>query len=241
MKKISKRFLFFIAIRTSVIILASQIIVKTIYSSTAKERNSFMEANETVLATPKKYEPLKGIRIVLDAGHGGNDAGAVWEDIYEKNITLQITTKLKSVLEALGGIVFTTRDSDVYVSLEDRVRTARAKDADLFLSIHLNSLDDDATVSGIETYCTEAANKKSPVLAEAIQNCLVEETGARDREVRSSSDFYVVKENKIPSCLIETGFLTSEKERPLLLSEDYQNKLVSGISKGILEYYTSIR
>lgn len=236
MKKISKRFLFFMAIGTSAIILASQIIIKNLYSSTTAEQNSSATINETTLATPKKYQPLKGIRIVLDAGHGGNDAGAVWEDIYEKNITLQIIEKLKPVLEELGGTVFTTRDKDFYVGLEDRVRIAKAKEADLFISIHLNSFDDDTTINGIETYCTEAANQNSPLLAEAIHSCLIGETDAKDRGVKSNSDFYVVKENTIPSCLVEAGFLTSETERPLLMSEDYQDKLVSGISKGILKY-----
>lgn len=238
MKKISKRFLFYIVIGASAVILASQLIMKNITSSTALERNSLVEINETISPTPKKYQPLKNIRIVLDAGHGGNDPGAVWGDIYEKDITLQITEKLKQVLEDLGGTVFTTRDSDTYISLEDRVYIAKAKEADLFISIHLNSLDSDTSVSGIETYCTETANSDSPLLADAIHSSLISETGAKDREVRSNSDFYVVRETTIPSCLVETGYLTSEAERPLLLSDDYQDKLVSGISKGILQYFS---
>lgn len=240
MKRISNRFLFYIAVGISAILLASQLIQKNIDSSTATERNSFVEVNKTASSTPKRYQPLKNIRIVLDPGHGGNDPGAIWGDIYEKEITLQITEKLKQSLEELGAAVFTTRDSDTYVDLKDRVYIAQAKEADLFISIHLNFLDEDTTVSGIETYCTETANKNSPLLAEAIHNNLIRETDARDREVRTDSNLYVVRENTTPSCLVETGFLSSETERPLLLSDDYQDKLVSGICNGVIEYLSKL-
>lgn len=238
MKRKSNRFLFYIAVSISALFLVSQFIQKTVRSSTAAEHNTLMEISETAAATPKLYQPLKDLRIVLDPGHGGSDPGAIWGATYEKDITLQIAEKLKQSLEKLGATVFTTRDSDMYIDLKDRVYTAKAKEADLFISIHLHFLEEDTTVSGIETYCTESTNKNSTLLAEAVHSNLIRETDAKDRNVRIDSNLYVVRRNTVPSCLIETGFLTSETEGPLLLSDDYQDKLVAGICNGIIEYHS---
>lgn len=238
LKRKSNRFLFYIAVSISALFLVSQFIQKTVRSSTAAEHNTLVEISETAAATPKLYQPLKDLRIVLDPGHGGSDPGAIWGATYEKDITLQIAEKLKQSLEKLGSTVFTTRDSDMYINLKDRVYTAKAKEADLFISIHLNFLEEDTTVSGIETYCTESTNKNSTLLAEAVHSNLIRETDAKDRNVRIDSNLYVVRRNTVPSCLIETGFLTSETEGPLLLSDDYQDKLVAGICNGIIEYHS---
>ena len=237
MKKLSNRFFFYIAVGIFAVFLVSQLLSKSSCSPDKTKQAILAESGESVFAAPTLYQPLKNVRIVLDPGHGGNDPGAIWEDICEKDITLQISESLKQSLEKLGAVVFTTRDTDTYTALSDRIYIAQAKEADAFISIHLNSLDEDPTVHGIETYCTESVNQNNLPLAQAIHDSLIQETSAKDRKVRSDSDFYVVEKNTVPSCLIEVGFLTSETERPLLLSAAYQDKLVSGITNGLLEYF----
>lgn len=194
---------------------------------------------ETSATASSNYQPLKNTVIILDPGHGGNDPGMVWGDILEKDVNLQISRKVKKFLETWGCTVLTTREDDTYVALEDRVQmagqyTSEHQKADLFISLHLNSVDNDNESSGIETYYNNAANKNSQLLAEAIQAGLINETGAKDRGARGDSNLYVVRKNTIPSCLVEAGFLTSDTERPLLLSDEYQQKIAEGIAEGIL-------
>lgn len=188
------------------------------------------------VSADEDYQPLADTTIILDPGHGGNDPGMALNDIYEKDINLQISEKLQEFLTELGCTVFSTRKDDSHISLEDRVQLTRDREADLFISIHLNAVDEDSVSSGIESYYNDVSCPGSRQLAEAVQTAVVNETGARDRGARGDSSFYVVRKAKIPSCLIEAGFLTSDTERPLLLSDSYQTRIAEGITKGILQY-----
>ena len=186
-------------------------------------------------------QSLKGLCVVLDAGHGGNDAGAIWNDLYEKDLTLLITQKLAQLLADYGCTVITTREDDTYVSLQERVQIAQTQNADLFISIHLNSFEDDSGVNGIETYAAAESNENCSLLANALHAGIIEETGAKDRGVKTDSNFYVLRHSTIPSCLIEVGFITSEIERPLLQNNAYQEEIISGIFQGVLHYWEEIR
>lgn len=90
--------------------------------------------------------------IMLDSGHGGNDPGCTGGEIYEKDVNLEITLKLRNVLEEKGYEVLMTREKDLYVSLEERVSMANQKQPDIFISIHQNALEGDSVSSGIEKY-----------------------------------------------------------------------------------------
>lgn len=171
--------------------------------------------------------------IVLDAGHGGSDPGTVWEDVYEKDINLAIAMKVEEILQDAGYTVIMTRTDDSAVYLRERVELAEYHDADAFVSIHQNALENDTVTSGIEVYCNERSNQNSPALASAIHSALLGETGADDQGVENNSTLFVVRRCSVPACLVETGFLTSASERQLLLSETYQQQLAAGIAAGI--------
>ena len=177
--------------------------------------------------------------VYLDAGHGGDNAGARAGDVYEKDINLQIVQKVKALLESDGYQVFTTRDSDTSVSLEDRTRMAEEGNADIFVSIHQNSLDNDTSTSGIKTHCSSQANAKNSNLASLMQKTVVAATGARDRGTEEDSSQYVLQSTRFPSCLIETGFLTSTSEGSMLQDSAYQDKIADGIAKAIKEFLSS--
>lgn len=179
-----------------------------------------------------KKQPI----VFLDAGHGGNDSGARSGDVYEKDINLQIVQKVKNLLEADGCRVLMTRDSDITVSLEDRIRMAEDGNSDVFVSIHQNSVENDPTPHGVKTHCSSKAHDKNSDLASLVQKSVVAKTEARDRGVDEDSSQYVLQSTRFPSCLIETGFLTSDTEGPLLQDDAYQDKIALGITEAIEQF-----
>lgn len=187
-------------------------------------------------------EETKEICVVVDAGHGGKDPGTLWEGrngeaVYEKDINLDIALKLQNLLKEAGYKVVMTRDDDTYSYLNDRVRMTVKNQADAFVSIHQNAVDNSTTITGMEIYCNENSNSKSPDLANAIFDSVLEKTGAKSLGVVTDSDFVVVENNTKPACLIETGFLTTPSEREKLLDDDYQEKIAEGILEGINAFF----
>ena len=200
-----------------------------------------------------QYMPVTDKTIVLDAGHGGIDPGAMNKDktVLEKNINLQITMKIKELIEASGGNVVLTRDSDISLYEEGANKTTRQKynenlknrkkivensQADMFVSIHLNSFED-SKYYGAQTFYP-AGKEDSKFLAEMIQAELkrvVDNTN--NREIKSREDLYLLKDNKMPSTLIECGFLSNQKEAKLLAEEEYQDKIAWAIYVGIQKYF----
>lgn len=244
MKKSRKLFLIAITLCFSICILLRQIPGRGSCLSAADTADTGLSRTGAEAAAPAfagsdnevSCKPLRNISVILDPGHGGNDPGMVLDTVYEKDVNLQITEKLQNLLTDWGCSVFMTREDDSYISLEDRVDLTRKQKADLFLSIHLNAVDEDTVTSGIESYYNDSACPGSRQLAEAVQKETVGQTGAKDRGARDGSGLYVVRNSAVPACLIEAGFLTSDTERPLLLSEDYQTEIAEGIARGILLY-----
>ena len=200
-----------------------------------------------------KYMPVTDKTIVLDAGHGGIDPGAMNKDktVLEKDINLQITMKIKELIEASGGNVILTRDKDVSLYEEGANKTTRQKynenlknrkkivensQADMFVSIHLNSFED-SKYYGAQTFYP-AGKEDSKFLAEMIQAELkrvVDNTN--NRKIKPREDLYLLKDNKMPSVLIECGFLSNQKEAELLAEEEYQDKIAWAIYVGIQKYF----
>ncbi|MDY4573664.1 MAG: N-acetylmuramoyl-L-alanine amidase CwlD [Intestinibacter sp.] len=200
-----------------------------------------------------QYMPVTDKTIVLDAGHGGIDPGAMNKDktVLEKDINLQITMKIKELIEASGGNVVLTRDSDISLYEEGANKTTRQKynenlknrkkivensQADMFVSIHLNSFED-SKYYGAQTFYP-AGKEDSKFLAEMIQAELkrvVDNTN--NRKIKPREDLYLLKDNKMPSVLIECGFLSNQKEAELLAEEEYQDKIAWAIYVGIQKYF----
>ena len=174
--------------------------------------------------------------IVLDAGHGGRDPGAVCGGVHEADINLSVLKRVAALIEAGERFsVKTTRTVDVYVTLEDRVMLANDTNACLYLSIQSNACDY-PEVTGIETLVSDVLDPGDPSwqFAEILQDNLTEATHARDRGVRSQ-DLYLQRAT-MPAALVEIGFLTNEGERRLLLDPEYQQTVAQGIYNGIVAY-----
>ncbi|MCR5704866.1 MAG: N-acetylmuramoyl-L-alanine amidase [Eubacterium sp.] len=181
------------------------------------------------------YFPNGKTVVILDAGHGDYDPGCGTGEPYEKDITLKIVKKVQRQLEEQGMVVILTREKDRFISLGDRVRCSRIYNGDVFVSVHLNWAENKEAY-GIETYCNEILNADSVSLANAIQKEVLNETDSKDREVHPESDFYVVRNSKVPSCLVEVGFLSAKEEGKKLKEDKYQKKIANGITKGIEHY-----
>jgi N-acetylmuramoyl-L-alanine amidase len=175
--------------------------------------------------------------IVLDAGHGAGNLGAHIKSPYvvEKKLTLQTTLMTKKYLEQLGYKVVLTRSKDVFVPLTKRVEIANRTDAEVFVSIHFNSCHV-SSICGMEIFYSDstyhgkvAASKK---LGQNILTQILANTHANSRGVKRSN-FYVVRETKMPAVLVEGGFMTNTQELTLLRSPQYLDRIAKGIAEGV--------
>ena len=190
------------------------------------------KTGEDIIILPE--EPKTPL-VVIDPGHGGADEGCSREGVLEKEINLELALLLADKLKALDiDVMLTREDNGTQPSLEERVRLAEEQGADIFISIHQNACDEESA-NGIETwYC--GGNNDSRRLAQLVNMGALNKTGAKERELMESSDLYVIRETSMPSCLIETGFLSNREEREALNDPVYQEKVAAGIAWGI-EYY----
>ena len=180
-----------------------------------------------------KKTATKG-KVVLDAGHGGSDYGAIREGINEKDITLDVTQRVASILKSKGYKVALTRSDDTFVSLQDRVDFSENEAPEIFVSIHVNSAV--ATEpSGIEThYYHDYSNE----LAKTVHSHLMKEIDTKDRGLVKSK-FYVINHTTVPAILVEMGFLSNDEERAELISDKRKQKTAKAIAEGIIEYCKS--
>lgn len=191
-----------------------------------------MTKQDAEIVAEINQEPL----IVIDAGHGGEDEGCSWEEQEEKNLNLRLANMLKETLEENGFRVLLTREEDEALSLEERVILANEAQGDLFLSIHQNA-SEDQMVHGVETWYCEESSEQSERLAKLVQQYVVLYTKARDRGVVETDTLYVIRECNMPSCLVETGFLSNKDEREKLVTEEYMEKIVEGITDAVQLYF----
>lgn len=191
---------------------------------------------ETFTPTPTPT-PLPSKTVAIDAGHGGEDLGSTRQGLYEKDANLAIALYLKQELEAAGYAVFMVRDGDVYVENMDRPAVAISAEADIYVSIHLNSLEADSdTTQGAEVWYADKRADGSDVLAQYVIDELCKVIDTRNRGIKLSNNLIVLKYNEMPACLVECGFITSATERAKLFDPDYQQKIAKGVANGIKKF-----
>ncbi|WP_144469797.1 N-acetylmuramoyl-L-alanine amidase [Bacillus pumilus] len=180
--------------------------------------------------------PVVGKKVFIDPGHGAHDSGAVGYGLYEKNLNLDVAKRLNTKLNNAGALTTMSRTSDTFDSLQTRVSKGASANADIFISVHANS-NDNSSANGTETYYDKTyASANSLKLAQNIQPKMVSALGTRDRGVKTAG-FYVIKYSKMPSVLLETGFVSSPVDSNILKSATYKDRLASGISSGVSGYF----
>ena len=189
--------------------------------------------------------PLLGKVIYLDPGHGGLDPGAMYKNIKEKNINLQISKNLEKRLTKLGAIVYLTRYDDYDLSVNNTINRKRSdlsrrgniinkSDCDLFLSIHLNA-ENTGIWKGAQTFYN-TNKKENKKIAELLQQQFKEDLNSK-RKAKNKNDLYLQKRINRPGVLIEVGFLSNASERYLLKQEKYQDKVTLSIANALLKYF----
>lgn len=182
----------------------------------------------------KTSPTLKNKTIVIDAGHGGRDVGAIGATgIFEKDIVYLTAQQLEQELTMLGANVLLTRPEDEFIALGSRSAFSNTMQTDAFISLHYNSVPEFPNVSGIETYYYSEPNDQ---LATDIQQEIIKETNANDRGT-TEGDFAVLRQNLQPGVLIELGFISNPQDESLLSTNAYQQKIVSGIANGLRKYF----
>lgn len=177
---------------------------------------SFLVAVKLLADTAERHYDNELI-VCLDAGHGGDDVGAVSTDgkRYEKDDNLALTLKVRDELELLGIKTVLTREEDKTVSLRDRCRIANKKRCDLFVAIHRNS---SASGTGIEAWISKREKEDERSTAKKLTKQLSELTGLADRGVkngyrdRTANNYYVNANTNMPSILLEVGFISSDED-----------------------------
>lgn len=190
--------------------------------------------------------------IVIDPGHGGIDGGASSGGFLEKEINLSISRRLKGMLEEKNFTVILTRDRDVSLeslspdggSRHQRDLSARAaiinsSEAQLFLSIHVNSNAGNPNACGSIVFYGKKFEQSS-LLAGCVQhslNILEADTLKRDAHAPLSADFFLLNSTRIPGILIETGFITNSHERQLLVTDEFRDRIAASIAEGVQAYF----
>ena len=223
------------------------------------EEVDYLRGLDPILRSYNALAGMKPRRIVLDPGHGGKDTGAIGAgDLYEKEVVLDISKRVKAGLTRFGFEVFLTRTGDQYLTLKERAEYAARVKADLFLSIHADGAVTTAA-QGVQTFVSTCAGYESSntnggggtlttnpnnrfdranaVLGYAIQSNLLKMSGRSDRGVRRAR-FSVIKNAPAPAALIECGFLTHREEGRLLGSVTYRKAVAVGIVNGVRAYNT---
>lgn len=169
--------------------------------------------------------------VVIDAGHGGSDYGAIRAGINEKDINLDVARRVQSILLNKGINVAMTRSTDDFVSLQDRTTFTTSASPDIFVSIHVNS-SSKQEIAGIETHYY---HPESLDLAQTVHASLISFIKTCDRGLFKSK-FYVINHTCVPAILVEIGFISNDSERVELVTEQRKQQTAKAIADGIIKY-----
>jgi len=167
--------------------------------------------------------------IVLDAGHGGSDPGAVFGARLEKNDNLRLALAVQRLLQARGQNVIMTRSTDVFVPLGERSAISNRNNADIFVSIHRNSSTNHAA-NGVENYVFTTASDTEVLYAQTVLRQIVD-AGVQNNDGVIRANFAVLRNTQAPAMLLEMGFITNQRDNQLFDQnfDTYARAIADGI------------
>ncbi|MEI5905716.1 SH3 domain-containing protein [Bacillus spongiae] len=196
----------------------------------------WMVSTQMTDSTPNqlpKENILAGKTILIDPGHGGIDSGTIGaRGTFEKLITMKIAESLSNKLKQAGARAILTRKEDAYVTLQTRVNLSHYYEADAFLSLHFDSVDD-STIHGHTAYYFDKPQQK---LALSINEHFTQASAIKNRGVQQG-DYYVLRENNQPSVLLELGFLSHLHEEWIVHSTLFKERTTTGIYNGLVQFF----
>jgi len=215
-------------------------LTKIVIESTTVHEYRIEEIDDKIYIKAYKPRELFDQIIVVDAGHGGKDPGAVANDLHEKTVNLDITAYLKEMLDEDEAykVYYTRLTDDYYPTLQERCDLANEIDADMFLSIHNNAYHSSET--GTETLyfpSQETGVLTSPALANIFQDQLVESLGSNDRGIKQRENLYVLKHTAMPAIIVEIGFLTNVNDASKLKENAYLKEAATALYVAVEEVF----
>ncbi|MBS4218951.1 N-acetylmuramoyl-L-alanine amidase [Bacillus sp. FJAT-49711] len=193
----------------------------------------FVSSNQESMKIAKSPETLRGKTIILDAGHGGYDPGAIGiGGFLEKDFNFNTAQRVKNKLIQAGAQVIMTRSDDRYVGLQDRVMMSQAYPSSVFISLHHNA-HKNSGASGINSFYYYPADKNLTV---AIQDQLNKQTPMKINSVQFG-DYYVLRNNHPQSILLELGFITNMNDMSVIQNNQYQEQVAESIVQGLQNYF----
>ncbi len=179
-------------------------------------------------------------KLVVDAGHGGKDNGAIGNGLYEKNVALKIAQKIKDLSSQYGIDVLLTRDQDVFMPPQEKSNFANTQNADAFISIHINMNDaEQPHQSGFEVYISNANDKflsNNEILGSAILQNLKADFKITPAIMQRQVGIWVLKNSNIPSALIECGYITNADDAKNLKNDAKIELIAQHILQGVAMY-----
>jgi N-acetylmuramoyl-L-alanine amidase len=193
--------------------------------------------NRLIIFVQEQPVVARGAHVVaIDAGHGGRDPGAIGATgLAEKDVILDVSLRLRTFLAQRGVRTVMTRETDVFVELENRVPIAAQSGATVFVSVHANS-SQRPVVRGSETYYLQA---NSQALATMIQEEMGRALGIPDRGIRTAN-FKVLRDASIPACLVELAYLSNVSDEELLRSPAFRQLAAESIGRGVLRFLATL-
>lgn len=193
---------------------------------------------------------VAGRIIAVDPGHGGIDPGSKGSTgVTEKEITLEVSRKLKDILTGAGAVVVMTRETDTDLSdpdggklisrkrqdLSRRLELAEKHNADVYVSVHVNCFRSGPREHGAQVFY-QPGSEQGKKLAESIQAEMARVLGNTDRKAKAV-DYYTTRNSKMPAVIVEVGFISNPKEEKLMCDPGYQGQLAYGIYCGLVKYF----
>ena len=187
------------------------------------------------------------VTVIIDAGHGGMDSGAVANGLIEKDLNLEVATKLKSFLTLSGANVIMTRSEDVLLGdgetirmqkisdLKKRLEILNSTDNCLFVSIHMNKFSS-SSAHGLQVFYA-SASEEARTLAEVIQEHSKSIDKTNTRQIKpDDKTIYILENTTKAAVLVECGFLSNSTDASMLATDEYKDKLAFVIYCGIIEF-----
>lgn len=185
-------------------------------------------------------QPLKGITVMLDPGHGGSDNGAIGPlgtAYAEKHINLDNALALQAALVQKGATVMMTRSTDVEVSLDQRLSMSRQAKPDLFISLHANSMDNNVDISKIAGFSAFYRDTFAQAFTQQLHDAVVQQMQRGSKGVHGRN-FYVTRGTWAPSILLEAGFVPNPGEFQLMMDRNEQNRMAAVLTQTIINYFS---
>jgi len=179
------------------------------------------------------------VKIFIDAGHGGNDSGAVGNGLQEKNLTLNIANRIRTKLNEYENVqVRMSRTSDQSVSLAQRTTNANSWGADVYVSVHINAAGS-SSAGGFESFIYPNVGQRTVNVQNAVHEEIMKQLnrfGVRDRG-KKRADFHVLRETSMDAILTENLFITNKSDSDLLKRSDFLDAVATGHVNGLARFF----